>query len=114
MRLVEWRKWQGLTQEELAKLLRRKQPTVSAIERWPNNSIPSPALMLSIYRVTSGAVTPDSFYNLPVLEQLPLPMEDRKPRAVAPAPLLDGCVQPGVDTVEPEVAEAPPALRVAA
>ena len=98
MRLVEWRKSEGLTQDELADLFGCTQPVISALER-TGNSVPRPDLMLKIYRKTFGAVSPNDFYNLPVLEQLTLPMEERKPRPIAPAPLVD-------------LADAPPAREL--
>jgi transcriptional regulator with XRE-family HTH domain len=90
MRLVQWRIDKGLTQRQLADELGCSQPAVSLIERAterPNgNGIPTRDLMLKIYRVTVGAVTPNDFYDLPALDQLQLPIAE-------PAPLLDGLVQ---------------------
>lgn len=84
MRLAEWRKAEGLSQEELAEMLGVTQPTISAVERWPVNSIPGRELMIAIYRVTNGIVTPNDFYNLPDLDTPALPLDDNQP-----APLLE-------------------------
>lgn len=89
MRLAEWRIGQGLTQSELAAKLGCDQSFISYIERANDPMIPRREFMLKIYRFTFGAVTPNDFYNLPVLEQLALPMEDQKPAAPSPAPLFD-------------------------
>lgn len=93
MRLAEWRIGQGLTQAELAEKLGCEQSFISQIERAADPMIPRRRWMLAIYRFTFGAVTPNDFYNLPVLEQLALPMDDQKPAAPAPAPLFDRAVE---------------------
>lgn len=98
MRLAEWRKWKGLSQEQLAAELGVTQPTISLLERWPDNSVPGAELMLRIYRLTHGAVAPNDFYNLPELEQLTLSLEDAPRASPAPLPLLE----PAVDQPEPE------------
>lgn len=86
MRLAEWRIEQGLTQAELADRLGCDQSYISLIERATDPQIPRRQWMLKIYRLTHGAVRPDDFYNLPILEQLKLPLEDDAP---ASAPLFD-------------------------
>ncbi|HEV2746628.1 MAG TPA: helix-turn-helix transcriptional regulator [Allosphingosinicella sp.] len=85
MRLVEWRRDKGLTQQELADALRITQPSVSEMER-RSGSLPSRAVMTAIYRFTAGAVTPNDFYDLPDLGQRSLPLD-----APAPLPLLEVC-----------------------
>jgi len=93
MRLAEWRISEGMTQAQLADRLGCEQSFISQIERAHDPMIPRRRFMLSIFRLTFGAVTPNDFYNLPVLEQLVLPMGDDQPaslRVLAPAPLLEG------------------------
>ena len=55
----------GKTQGELAELLGCSQPYISQIERAIEPIIPGPALMISIFDVTGGAVQPNDFYTLP-------------------------------------------------
>lgn len=84
VRLVEWRKEKGWTQDELADALDCSQPFVSLIERRSNPQIPGRDQMIRIHRLTKGAVSPNDFYDLPPLGQLDLPIED-----LDPAPLLE-------------------------
>ncbi len=74
-----------MTQVELATALQVSQPAVSYFERWPNAQVPrDPEILLRIYRLTQGAVTPNDFYHLPDLDQMDLPIDD-----AAPCPLLE-------------------------
>lgn len=64
VRLADWRKINGLTQEDVANAL---QPavhwlTVSAWEQ--GRKLPSRGAMLAIYALTDGAVQPNDFYDL--------------------------------------------------
>lgn len=88
MRLAEWRKEQGWTQDELAAALDCSQPFISLIERRTGGQIPSRDWMLKIWRLTKGLVAPNDFYDLPPIGQLELPME------ATPAPLLDALDAP--------------------
>lgn len=74
MRLAEWRKQQGWTQDELAARLDCSQPFVSLIERAADPQIPGRDWMIKIYQLTKGAVSPNDFYDLPALGQLELPI----------------------------------------
>ena len=65
VKLAQWRKLKALTQGELADALGCSQPYVSQIERATDPIIPGPALMISIFDVTAGAVQPNDFYELP-------------------------------------------------
>jgi transcriptional regulator with XRE-family HTH domain len=77
MRLVEWRRQEGLSQVELADRLGCDQSYVSLIERGEPERMPRRDMMVKIYRVTRGAVAPNDFYDLPDLSevQLALPIE---------------------------------------
>jgi transcriptional regulator with XRE-family HTH domain len=74
VRLAEWRKQQGWTQEQLAFELGCTQSFVSLTER-ANPQIPGRGWMLKIHQLTRGAVTPNDFYDLPPIGQLELPIE---------------------------------------
>jgi transcriptional regulator with XRE-family HTH domain len=96
VRLAEWRKQQGWTQDELAGQLDCSQSFVSLIERATDPQIPGRDWMVKIYQLTRGAVAPNDFYELPPIGQLELPIEP------SPAPLFDA---PEVD--KNDVAAAP-------
>jgi transcriptional regulator with XRE-family HTH domain len=86
MRLADWRIEQGWTQQQLADAIGCNQASVSYLERSSGDhrgQIPKRELMLTIFRVSRGAVTPNDFYNLPAFDQLALPIGDD-----APGPLL--------------------------
>lgn len=84
MRLIDWRKERSWKQEELADRLTCSQSFISLIERANDPQIPGREMMLRIYRLTRGAVTPNDFYDLPPLDQLDLPIGD-----ASDAPLLE-------------------------
>jgi transcriptional regulator with XRE-family HTH domain len=68
MRLVEWRRQEGLTQQELADALGCTQSFVSNMERANDPQKPrDDAMVVRIYRVTKGQVAPNDFYDLPDL-----------------------------------------------
>lgn len=72
MRLAEWRKQEGYTQQRLADELETAQSWIALIERSNDAKVPAPELMRRIYRLTRGAVTPNDFYDLPAIGQLEL------------------------------------------
>ena len=55
MKLIEWRKAEGLTQAQAAE---RFGVTVSAVNRYEHGRVPRAALVHVIYRETGGKVTP--------------------------------------------------------
>lgn len=69
MKLVVWRRKEGLTQQELAERLGCSQSYVSQMERAADPIIPGPAIMIALYELSVGAVDPNSFYDLPDLER---------------------------------------------
>lgn len=88
MRLAEWRKQQGYSQQQLADLLGIAQPQISRFERAHDPELPKPSTVVRIWSVTKGAVAPNDFYALPPIGQaeLPLPAADS-------APLLEAAQQ---------------------
>lgn len=82
MRIAEWRKEQGQTQQQLADQLQTAQSWIALIERAHDPKVPAPDLMRRIYALTRGAVTPNDFYDLPAIDQLELP--DMAPAGSAP------------------------------
>ena len=88
MRLAQWRKEKGWTQQELADALGIAQGTVSQIERYGATQVPSPETILAIYKVTRGDVAPNDFYPLPPIDQLELAIAEP-----APAPLFEAAEQ---------------------
>ena len=66
MKLAEWRKREGKTQEELAAELGCSQPYVSQIERARNPIVPGTEILERIFLVTDGAVEPNDFYPMPL------------------------------------------------
>lgn len=79
MRLADWRKQNGYTQQQLADELDTAQSWIALIERANDAKVPSADLMKRIYLLSRGAVTPNDFYDLPAIGQ----------------PALPGLVQPG-------------------
>jgi transcriptional regulator with XRE-family HTH domain len=67
LKLAAWRKREGQTQDWLAAELGCSQPYISQIERVDGPIVPGPAIMIEIFRLTGGFVTPNDFYNLPSL-----------------------------------------------
>ncbi len=70
MRLAVWRKKMGKTQAWLADELGCSQSYISQIERVDHPYVPGPAMMIEIYRLSSGDVEPNDFYDLPDLSRL--------------------------------------------
>jgi transcriptional regulator with XRE-family HTH domain len=77
MRLAEWRKQEGHTQQQLADLLDTAQSWIALIERSHDPKVPAPDLMLRIFALTRGAVTPNDFYDLPAIGHPQLPGMER-------------------------------------
>ena len=65
MQLGNWRRFEGLTQQELADRLGCIVTTVARYESGAR--IPGPAVMVQIFQLTRGAVQPNDFYDLPAL-----------------------------------------------
>jgi len=87
VRFAKWRKFKQMSQVEAADALGVSQPMISMIERNRDAQIPRRDLMIKIYRLTKGEVTPNDFYELPSLEQLDLNIGQPQP-----APLFEGAV----------------------
>ena len=68
VRLAEWRKQIDVTQVDLAERLGCSQSYVCQMERAVNPIIPGREIMVKIYRISGGAVTPNDFYDLPSLD----------------------------------------------
>jgi transcriptional regulator with XRE-family HTH domain len=60
MTLQEWIAEHALNQSQAAQFFRVSKP---ALSRWLNGAIPHPDAMRRIYRLTRGAVRPESFYD---------------------------------------------------
>ena len=88
VRLADWRKTEGWSQQKLADELDIAQCNVSQIERVGSTQIPSREVMRKIWTLTKGEVSPNDFYDLPALEQLELAIGEP-----APAPLFDSALQ---------------------
>lgn len=73
MRLAEWRKEQGYTQQQLADALGVNQCNISFWERAVDAVLPQPDFMRRIWTLSRGAVAPNDFYDLPPIDQLQLP-----------------------------------------
>lgn len=83
MRLVDWRREEGLSQQELADHLGCTQSFISLIERAVDPQIPrDPRFIVRLYRFTRGAVTANDFYDYPDIDSGELPLE------AAPVPLF--------------------------
>lgn len=85
MRLAEWRRRQGLTQEAFAASIGCVQSLISLVERATEPRVPSTEVIRRIYRATAGAVTPNDLVfpeGLPDLNTAELPL------AVPPTPLF--------------------------
>lgn len=65
LKLSEWRKREGRTQESVASELGCTQPYISQIERSKNPIIPGTDVMERIFLLTNGEVEPNDFYDLP-------------------------------------------------
>lgn len=63
MKLANWRKHKGLTQEQVALALGVAPPTVSSWEI--GGKRPGAVSMRRIFDLTEGAVTANDFYDLP-------------------------------------------------
>lgn len=64
MKLAEWKKIQGLTNQELGQMLGAETETARS---WvAGEVIPRPEKMRLIHEITDGAVTANDFYDLPV------------------------------------------------
>lgn len=59
-----------MTQAELATELGCSQSYVSQIERAVGAIVPGPAVMITIYSISDGAVQPNDFYALPDLAKM--------------------------------------------
>ena len=67
MRLKDYLKSQGLTQQEFVSLAEEQNAEFSyfAVQKWCNGQrIPRKDEMATIYRLTDGAVQPNDFYRL--------------------------------------------------
>lgn len=65
MKLADWRRSNGMTQQHLADALDCILTTVARYEA--GRRIPEPDIMRKIFVLTSGAVQPNDFYALPPL-----------------------------------------------
>lgn len=65
MKLADWRNSKGMTQGELASRLGLIPLSISRYER--GDRLPDPAVMIELYQLTGGVVTPNDFYDLPSL-----------------------------------------------
>lgn len=63
MKLSEWRKARGLSQQQVADLLKIGQSRVHRIEN--GQVMPRPPTVIAIIEMTGGAVTANDFYDLP-------------------------------------------------
>lgn len=66
MKLAEWRKRNGRTQEWVAAKIDVDQGFVSRIERAINAQVPRRDILERIYLLTDGAVEPNDFYPMPL------------------------------------------------
>lgn len=90
MRLREWREREGLTQEFVAGELGVSQPILSLMERADNPRLPrEKRVLVRLYRLSKGEVTPNDFFDLPDLDTPELALGDE----LAPAPLLEAVEQ---------------------
>lgn len=65
MKLGDWRRSQGLTQEDLAARLGLIPVSIARYES--GLRLPGPAVMIQIFEISGGAVQPNDFYALPDL-----------------------------------------------
>lgn len=65
LKLAEWRKREGKTQEWVAAELGCTQPYISQIERATQPIIPGAEVMERIFLLTNGEVEPNDFYDVP-------------------------------------------------
>lgn len=65
MKLADWRRTAGLTQEDLASQLGLIPVSIARYES--GTRLPGPATMIAIFELTGGAVQPNDFYALPNL-----------------------------------------------
>jgi len=69
VKLQDWRENEGLTREQLAARL-PSRPDALNVYRWETGRrLPNRGAAVEIYVLTAGAVTPNDFYELPLLEQ---------------------------------------------
>lgn len=64
MKFRDWLKQVGYTQAEYGRLKGKPQQTIA---RYCADRIPDRQMMVTIYRDSHGAVTPNDFYDLPPL-----------------------------------------------
>jgi transcriptional regulator with XRE-family HTH domain len=84
MRLAEWRKQEGYSQQQMAQRLGVSQPVISLAERANDPQLPQPSTVIAIYVLSRGQVQPNDFYDLPPINHPQLPGMER----AADAPLL--------------------------
>lgn len=77
MKLSEWRRSNGRTQEWVAEQLGVRQPFISSVERANNPQIPGPDFMREAYILTRGLVLPNDFYDLPAWQAERIEREGR-------------------------------------
>ncbi|MFN3991215.1 MAG: helix-turn-helix domain-containing protein [Erythrobacter sp.] len=63
MKLADWRRASGMTQEELAARLGLIPGSVARYES--GSRLPAPAVMIRLFEISDGAVQPNDFYALP-------------------------------------------------
>lgn len=71
MKLAAWRKEKGWTQDQLADHLGVGQPYISRIERPARAKgfvLPNLGILLELYVISGGDVTPNDFCDLPSLQ----------------------------------------------
>lgn len=68
MKLTDWLKLQGLSNDEFAAMI---DTTATSVYRYAEGlRIPNEETMGKIYTATKGAVTPNDFYRIPLLQHL--------------------------------------------
>lgn len=68
MKLGDWRREKGLTQQDVADAIECVLPTVARYEA--GSRVPEQDAMRRIFVFTRGAVRPDDFYDLPDLDRI--------------------------------------------
>lgn len=98
MNLKEYRSSSRLTQKQLAKMIGVTE--LSVIKYEEGRTIPSKDVMLRIYEVTSGTVTPNDFYDLENIKLRNPGFEkavDRNPELRVAVGLMSGTSMDGID-----------------